>query len=98
MIVQKIRQFANWMHAKGIPLPLIRNTDGTPSVSLTMMIISFVFCLMGLLQKLNSTDLDVDMSQALTLLGITSTLYFGRRISEKSQESSEEVVEKTEEE
>lgn len=81
-MIEKLRNAARWMHDRGIPLPLIRNTDGKPSISLTMMIISFTFCLVGLLQNLNSTDFDIDMSQSLTLLGITSALYFGRRVSE----------------
>lgn len=89
-MIEKLRNVARWMHDRGIPLPLLRNTDGTPSISLTMMVISFTFCLIGLLQKLNSTDLDVDMSQALTLLGITSTLYFSRRASDKSSETKDD--------
>lgn len=90
-MLEKLKIAARWMHDRGIPLPLIRDTNQQPSVSLTMMIISFVFCLIGLFQKLNSTGLDVDVSQALTLLGITSALYFGRRVSE-SGKSSEPAV------
>lgn len=80
MILEKLRQFVNWMHDRGIPLPLLRDSGrDAPSISYTMMVISFLFCLLGLLQKLNSTDLDVDMSQALVLLGITTSLYYGRK-------------------
>lgn len=92
-MIEKLRNFMRYLHDRGIAIPLIRNTDGNPSVSLTMMIISFVFCLAGLLQKLNSTDLDVDMSQALVLLTITSGLYFSRRVTEGGN-SSEPVESK----
>lgn len=90
-MIEKLRNLMRYMHDRGVAIPLIRNTDGNPSVSLTMMIISFVFCLVGLLQKLNSTDLDIDMSQALVLLTITSGLYFSRRVTEggKSSESTD---------
>lgn len=81
-MIEKLRKFARFLNEKGIALPLLRDPrTGVSSITLTMMVVSFLFCLMGLLQKLNSTDLDVDMSQALTLLGITSTLYLGRKLS-----------------
>lgn len=90
-MIEKLKNIARWMHDRGIPLPLIRDTNSQPSVSLTMMVISFTFCIVGLFQKFNNTDLDIDVSQALTLLGITSALYFGRRVSDNGK-SSEPTV------
>lgn len=79
-ITDKIKSFYNKMNQQGLSFPVLKDpTTQQPSVSLTMMIISFVFCLAGLMTKLNSTDLDVDMSQALTLFGVTSALYFSRK-------------------
>jgi hypothetical protein len=79
-MLDKIKQFVNWMHERGIPLPLLRDfKHGQPSVSYTMMVTSFVVCLAGLVGKISNFLGDVDMSQALILLGITSSLYFGRQ-------------------
>jgi hypothetical protein len=81
-MLDKLKQLYNYLHNRGFKFPLLNdpNTD-QPSVTLTMMVISFVFCLAGLFQKLNNTDLDIDMSQALVLLTITSSLYLGHKIS-----------------
>lgn len=97
-LTEKFRETVNWAHDRGFPLPLARNTDGKPSVSLTMMILSFAFCLTGLLQKLNDGSLDIDMSQALTLFGLTSALYFSRRVSDKKKSDGAQESEVVEEE
>lgn len=79
-MLEKIKQFVNWMHEQGLPLPMLRDPKhGQPSVSYTMMIMSFTVCLAGLVGKISNFLGDVDMSQALILLGITSSLYFGRQ-------------------
>lgn len=79
-MLEKLREFSNWMHSKGIPLPTLRDPKhGEPSVSYTMMVLSFTVCLVGLVGKISDFLGDVDMSQALILLGITSSLYFGRQ-------------------
>jgi len=80
------KNIINWMHQKGIPIILFRDPlTEQPSFTLTMALTSFLFCLVGLFQKLNNTDLDIDMSQALWLLTITSGLYLGRRVTGNSQ-------------
>lgn len=78
-MLEKLNQFVDWMHSKGIPLPTLRDPKhGEPSVSYTMMVMSFSVCLIGLLGNV-SKFLEVDMSQSLMLFTACSALYFGRQ-------------------
>lgn len=97
--MDKIRQFVNWMHEQGIPLPMLRDPKhGQPSVSYTMMTLSFSVCLAGLLGKISNFLGDVDMSQALVLFGVTSTLYFGRQAQINAANKTIEITEEKKEE
>lgn len=97
-MLDKIQQFVNWMHERGIPLPMLRDPKhGSPSVSYTMMTLSFSVCLAGLLGKISNFLGDVDMSQALVLFGITSTLYFGRQSQINTANKTIDFSEKKEE-
>lgn len=80
-MIEKFKAFVIKLNQYGIPLPMVRDPkSGTASVSLTLMIISFVITALGLVGKL-SGKLDINLSEALTLFGVTSALYFGRNMS-----------------
>jgi len=77
-MVEKFKAFVVKLNQLGIPLPFIRDPKtNRASVSLTLMIISFGICSLGLIGKL-AGQLDINLGEALTLLGVTSSLYFGR--------------------
>lgn len=88
-MIEKLKDFANRLNKLGVPTPMLRDPKtGVASVSLTMMFISFTLCAVGLLGKASGFLGGVDLSQALTLLGITSSLYFARNFNSKSGDSA----------
>lgn len=79
-----LRAFVERMNSLGVPLPMVRDPKtGAGSVSLTMVVVSFFVAVMGLIGKISKFLGDVDMSQTLWLLTISSSLYFGRKLSVK---------------
>jgi len=82
------------LNKKGIPLPLLRDpTTSQGSVSLTMMVTSFVVCLITLAGKITNVVGEVDYSNCLWLFGICSSLYFGRKLNKKSLKEIKDVQE-----
>ncbi len=64
---------------KGIPVIFLRDQDKKgPSVSLTMLMISFSLCLFALINKFAKLVQGVDVENSLQLFGICAGLYFGR--------------------
>ncbi len=81
MLVEKIKQFILKLNNFGVPLPLLRDPkQSAPSVSLTMLFISFNVVLLGMIGKIAKV-LDIDLTQAIYWFGICATLYFGRNMS-----------------
>lgn len=69
------------LSSSGIPIPLLRDPKTQKgSISFTMLFMSFNIVLFGLIGKW-SQHFDIDLSNALTFFGITSGLYFGRKMS-----------------
>jgi hypothetical protein len=90
----KIKQFIVDLNEKGFPLPLLRDPkiDG-PSVSLTLMVISFVIAAGGLIGKFTKLTGDIDISGANYLFISTAALYFGRKISGDTTKKTIELEE-----
>lgn len=89
----KLKEVVQFMNEKGIPIPVVRDPlFQTPSVTLTTVVVSFGMCVIGLIGKASGFLGGVDMSQALTLFGIASGIYLGRRIG-KSADGSVEIQE-----
>lgn len=82
--MDKIKAFILQLNNYGIPLPFLRDPKtASPSVTLTMMIISFSVVLLGLAGKMAKV-LDIDLQQALYFFMICSGLYLGRKIANGS--------------
>lgn len=78
--MEQLKELLNKLHEKGIKLPYFRDpTKGVPSVSLTLLIISFCFYFLTLINKLGGWFDDVD--GAFQVLVLTAGLYFGRSFS-----------------
>lgn len=83
-MLDKFEKFVLNLNKYGIPIPFARDPKTQiSSVSLTMMLISFVLVVFGLIGKY-SKYLDINLTESLTLLGITSSLYFARKVSPNS--------------
>lgn len=78
-IIDKIRDFVTKMNEAGVPLPMAR-VNGAPTLTGTMVILSFTTCLLGQLGKISKLLGEVDLTQANYLLGICLAAYLGRRI------------------
>lgn len=79
-MIEKLKALHEKLHEQGIRLWFIRDPiKNTPSVSLTMLVLSFLFYFLTLINKLGKWFSDVDGSfQVLTL---AAALYFGRSFS-----------------
>ena len=72
----------------GIYIPVLQDPKTKkPSVSMTMMVISFNLCLIAMIGKWSKAFDGIDPSQATNLFMICSALYFGRKISKNSDGS-----------
>lgn len=88
-MIPQLKAFVNKLNQAGVPLPLLRDPkSGMASVSLTMMLLSFLVCIVGLIGKLAGPLDGINLSEALTLFGVTASLYFGRNLSIGSKNSN----------
>jgi hypothetical protein len=77
-IKEKIKKLSDY----GIPIFMLRDpVKKTPSVSLTMMFISFNLCLFSLINKFAKIVQGVDVDNSIQLFLITAGLYFSRSFS-----------------
>lgn len=76
-MLEKLKQLLNDMNSKGVPVPILRNTDGKPSVSLTLLVISSVFVMLGLL-SLAVPWLQISFLEALSWHVTSAILYYNR--------------------
>ena len=72
------------LQKQGIPLVFVRDPiTKVPSVSLTLLLLSFSISLFALINKFAKIVEGVDVDNSLELLIICASLYFGRSISKK---------------
>ena len=69
----------------GIPVPLIR-LNGAPTLTGTMVIISFNTALLGQIGKISNLLGAVDLTQANYLFGICLAAYLGRKFQGNGKE------------
>jgi len=72
----KLAEINEYLATKGIVFPFIRDKNA-PSVSLTLLIVSFVLWTLGLLEVVK----DMDMGIAENMVWAMGALYFGRKIT-----------------
>lgn len=75
IILQKLKEFAEWMNKKGVPVPIAR-VDGKPSVSFTLLIVSAAFVMLGLADKV--VGLGINFWEALAWHVTSAVLYYNR--------------------
>lgn len=80
--MDKLKNLISKFQKEGIPLVFIKDPiNNTPSVSLTLLLISFCISLFALINKFAKIVEGVDIDNSLELLIICASLYFGRSIS-----------------
>ncbi len=86
--MEKIKAAVQWLNEKGIPLAFVRDPiTQLPSVSLTLLIISFTLCIVSLINKFAKIVDGMDVENTIQLLIICASLYFGRSLSKKMDNS-----------
>ena len=81
------KRFTTWSAANGLPLIWIRDpVTKIPSVSLTLMVMTFVCCILGLINTIAKSKWlgDLDETSAFNLFMATTGLYFGRKLTTPS--------------
>lgn len=73
-MLRHISKFLNYIHEKGIPLPLFRDKN-EGSVSLTLLVVAFTVALKAVMSE-KSTD---SMMYALALFGMCGSMYWGKK-------------------
>lgn len=70
---------------EGVPILFWRDEQKkAPSVSLTMMLISFALCVFSLINKFAKIVDGVDVDNSIELFIVCAGLYFGRSLSKKT--------------
>lgn len=84
-LMDKWKQFVRDMNQKGIPVPTIRDPKtGFGSISLTLVFISSVIVIAGILGKTAGMLGGLDMNTAMEFFWTATSLYFGRQFQTKS--------------
>lgn len=77
---EKWLSFVRGMNERGFPIPTIRDPQTkVGSMSLTLVFISFNFCLLAMIGKAAGFLGGIDPSQALNLFMVCAGLYWGRK-------------------
>lgn len=83
-MLDKLKELIKELQDRGIPVIFLRDPiTKQPSVSLSLLIVSFLLSIFALINKFAKVVDGVDVDNTLELLIITSSLYFGRSLSKK---------------
>jgi hypothetical protein len=83
-MLEKLKQKIQELQEQGIPLVFVKDPiSKLPSVSLTLLLISFALSIFSLINKFAKIVDGVDVDNTLELLVICASLYFGRSLSKK---------------
>jgi ABC-type bacteriocin/lantibiotic exporter with double-glycine peptidase domain len=83
-MLNKIKSKLKELQDKGIPLVFVKDPlTKLPSVSLTLLLVSFLLSVFSLINKFAKIVDGVDVDNTLELLIVCASLYFGRSMSKK---------------
>jgi len=85
-IKNKLKEINEYLATKGIVFPFIRDND-KPSVSLTLLMLAFLYWSLGILEIIKDLDLD----KAENGVMIMASLYFGRKITKDKTKTEIDV-------
>lgn len=85
LLYKKWVKLVDRMNGKGVPLPTVRDPKtGMGSISLTLVFISSIFVIVGIVGKWAKIAGDIDMNNAMEFFYTSCALYFGRQWQMKS--------------
>jgi hypothetical protein len=83
-MLEKLKGLIKELQERGVPVIFLRDPiTKQPSVSLSLLIVSFLLSVFSLINRFAKIVDGVDVDNTLELLIITSSLYFGRSLSKK---------------
>lgn len=94
-LIIKIKDFIKKLNESGVPLPLLR-IDNKPTLTGTMVFISFNTALLGQIGKIANVLGTVDLSQANYLFMICLGAYLGRKMQKNGNEVTLDTEKKDE--
>jgi hypothetical protein len=84
-LYEKWKSFVNDMNAKGVPVPTVRDPKtGFGSISLTLVFVSSLIVIVGIIGKSAGVLGGLDMNTAMEFFWTATSLYFGRQFQTKS--------------
>lgn len=89
-IIKYIKHIKHSIVHKGIPIPFFRGEESKPSVSLTLLVLSFVMWCLGITELIK--DMDIDKCENMVI--ILASLYFGRKMTSNSKTTTLQTEEK----
>jgi hypothetical protein len=79
LLGKRLQKLVNVINMYGIPLPMVRDPKtGMGSVSLTLVFISSIMVILGLVGKWSGRLGTIDINNSLEFFYASSALYFGR--------------------
>lgn len=83
-MLEQLKQKIKELQDKGFPIIFLRDPlTKKPSVSLSLLLVSFLLTIFSLINKFAKIVDGVDVDNTLELLIITASLYFSRSLSKK---------------
>jgi hypothetical protein len=78
-ILDKAKELIKKLNEQGVPLPMVR-VNGAPTLTGTLVVLSFTTALLGQLGKLAHFFGNVDLANSNYLFGIALSAYLGRKM------------------
>lgn len=89
-LYEKWKEIVSKANSLGIPAPTIRDPKtGTGSISLTLVFVSSMLVIIGIVGKWSNIAGTIDMGNAMEFFYASAALYFGRQWQGKSSAKSE---------
>jgi hypothetical protein len=80
LLYKKWKNLVTKANSLGVPVPTVRDPKlGTGSISLTLVFISSLLVIIGIVGKWSKIAGDIDMNNAMEFFYASSALYFGRQ-------------------
>lgn len=90
VLYEKWKEIVSKANSVGVPVPTVRDPKtGAGSISLTLVFVSSMLVIMGIVGKWSNMAGTIDMSNAMEFFYASAALYFGRQWQGKSSTKSE---------
>lgn len=89
-VLEKLKSLLNKANTSGVPIPLLRDTNGKPSYTVTFFFISFNIAILALAGKITKYLGEIEYGNVLQLYVISGSFYLGRKFTNLFDSKKEE--------